>query len=144
MKFLLTTLIITTFLLNAAQAVPNPKMNQSQKQNTISTLLSGLKSENLGLKSSCAYMIGELKITEAIIPLMKILRENENVELRIAAALALYKIGTPMAIHAVKQSIRFDKSSRVSSLCATFYGEYQKNKIFDEEGNNDLVETARK
>jgi HEAT repeat protein len=144
MKLLITTLLITTFLLSSLNAAPNPKISKSNKQNTISSLMIGLKSDNLGLKSSSAYMIGELKMSEAIIPLMNILRENENEELRIAAALALYKIGTPMAIHAVKQSIRFDESTRVSTLCSAFYSEYLKIKFNDEEKNKDLVETARK
>lgn len=141
---LITTLLISAFLISSLMAEPNPKRNMENHQNTISSLMIGLDSDNLGLKSSSAYMLGELKISESIIPLMKILRENENEEIRIAAALALYKIGTPMAIHAVKQSIRFDESKRVSTLCSNFYNKYLHDKIDDGEINETLVETARK
>lgn len=141
---LIATILISAFLISSLIAKPNPKRNMQNHQNTISSLMIGLDSDNLGLKSSSAYMLGELKVSESIIPLMKMLRENENEELRIAAALALYKIGTPMAIHAVKQSIRFDESKRVSTLCANFYNEHLRDNFDDEEKNETLVETARK
>ena len=144
MKFLLITILLTCLLIGASYAEGNPKEVTKISQNTILSLENGLKSENLGLKSSCVYMLGELKVSNTVIPLMRILRENENDELRIAAALALYKIGTPMAIHAVKQSIRFDDSERVSKHCASFYYEYRKNKFSDEEKNDYAVKTARK
>ena len=144
MKFLATTLLLTSILIGGSFASGNPEVRTEIKQNTISSLIIGLNSENLGLKSSCAYMLGELQISTAVIPLMRILRENENDDLRIIAALALYKIGSPIAIHAVKQSIRFDDSERVSKHCASFYNEYLKNKIIDEEKNDYVVKTARK
>jgi len=133
LKSLLFALILTLAIVSTSFSAGNPKATLEIKQNTVSSLLIGLNSSNLGLKSSSAYMLGELKVTSAVIPLMRILHENENEDLRIAAALALYKIGTPLAINAVKQSVRFDNSERVCKLCASFYNEYQKNKLNDEE-----------
>jgi len=133
LKSLITALILTVTVVSASYSAGNPKATLEIKQNTVSSLMNGLNSENLGLMSSSAYMIGELQLTNAVIPLMKILREDKNEDLRIAAALALYKIGTPLAINAVKQSARFDNSQRVSKLCANFYYEHLKNKFADEE-----------
>jgi hypothetical protein len=144
MKFIATTLLLTSMLIGVSLASGNPEVRTEIKQNTISSLINGLNSENLGLKSSCVYMIGELKISTAVIPLMKILREDEKEDLRIVAALALYKIGSPMAINAVKQSIKFDNSNRVKKHCASFYNEYLKNKFIDEEKNDYVLKTARK
>jgi HEAT repeat protein len=147
MKFtanFLTFLLIASFSISTANVSAAPRTNSKINNNTISSLMNGLKSENLGLKTGCAYMIGELQISNAIIPLMKILREDKNEEVRIAAALALYKIGSPMAINAVKQSIRFDDSERVSKLCANFYNEYLKNKNNDEEKNDAIAKVAIK
>jgi len=92
--------------------------------NTVKSLIAGLESDNLGLKTSSAYMIGELEIKEAVIPLMKVLRNNENEQARIIAALSLYKIGSPTAIFAVKQASKFDKSERVRKMCFRFYADY--------------------
>ena len=144
MKLALTILFLTIIAIATLDASVIPKAKVKITQNTVSSLIEGLNSENLGLKSSSAYMIGELQLSKAVIPLMKILREDESDEMRIVAALALYKIGTPIAIHAVKQSIRFDDSERVSKLCANFYSEYLKIKLNDEEKNEDTVKTAVK
>lgn len=144
MKLTLTTLILTILAISSITASVVPKKNVKITQNTVSSLIEGLNSQNLGLKSSSAYMIGELQLTEAVIPLLKILHQNENEEMRIAAALALYKIGSSIAIYAVKQAIRFDESERVSKLCASFYSEFQKNKFSDEKMNIDAAKTALK
>lgn len=132
MRLTLTALILAIVAISSITASVIPKVNVKTTQNTIESLIEGLNSENLGLKSSSAYMIGELQLSKASIPLLKILHQDKNEEMRIAAALALYKIGSPIAIHAVKQAIRFDESERVSKLCASFYGEFQKNKFGDE------------
>lgn len=144
MKFILTLLLLMTFTMGTLDVSAKPKTKVNVTQNTVQSLIEGLNSENLGLKSSSAYMIGELQLSKAVIPLMKILHQDENEDIRIAAALALYKIGSPVAIHAVKQSIRFDDSERVSKHCASFYNEYQKNKINDEKINLDAAKTALK
>jgi hypothetical protein len=106
-----------------------PKPDQEINENTILSLLEGLSSDNLGLQTSCAYYLGELKVHSAVIPLMKILREDANEQARISSALALYKIGTPLSIFAVKQAIKFDESQRVSNLATNFYNEYLRNKL---------------
>lgn len=108
-------------------------------QNTVKSLLIGLQSENLGLKTSCAYMLGQLKVTEAIIPLMKILRNCDCEEARIAAALALYKIGTPLSINAVKQARTFDESKRVNRMATNFYFDYLRNKTGNPENPDSLI-----
>jgi len=113
-------------------------------ENTVKSLLEGLESENLGLKTSCAYMIGELKLTEAIIPLMKLLREDESEKVRISAALALYKIGTPMSIYAVKQAAKYDSSERVVKLAYGFYNEFLRNKMSCDEKYEDSTHVASK
>lgn len=144
MKLTLTALILTILAISSITASAVPKKNVKITQNTVSSLIEGLNSQNLGLKSSSAYMIGELQLTVAVIPLLKILHQDENEEMRIAAALALYKIGSPIAIYAVKQAIRFDESERVSKLCASFYSEFQKSKFSDEKMNIDATKTALK
>lgn len=144
MKLTLTILLLITIAITTPEFLAKPKIKAKITENTVSSLMEGLNSENLGLKSSSAYMIGELQLSKAVIPLMKILREDESDEMRIVAALALFKIGTPLAIQAVKQSIKFDDSERVSKLCANFYGEYLKSKLNDEEINKDAAKTALK
>ena len=102
--------------------------NEKQQDRTIQSLLIGINSENLGLKSSCVYMLGELKVSEAVIPLMKILKDQNDEELKIVAALALYKIGDGRGIYAIKKSVQFEQNERVKKICDLFYKSYQGKK----------------
>lgn len=131
MKHFTKFLVLTIFLLvlSSTTFAGDGKSEANDKESTIASLMEGLTSDNLGLKASCAYMLGELKVTEAIIPLMRILHNDVNEELRISAALALYKIGTPISIYAVKQAGRFDESERVNKLAQNFYTEYLREKL---------------
>ena len=144
MKKLVSVTTLILLLIVIPNTVAKPGFTSAIKQSTVESLMIGLKSENLGLRNSSAYMIGELKLSKAVIPLLKILHTEKNEESRISAALALYKIGSPIAIHEVKQAVRFDDSERVSKLCANFYNEYLKNKFYDEEINEVAAKIALK
>ncbi len=126
-KFLALSVLL--LVLSSTTFAGDDKSEADVKESTIASLMEGLTSDNLGLKASCAYMLGELKVTEAIIPLMRILHNDVNEELRISAALALYKIGTPISIYAVKQAGKFDESERVNKLAQNFYADYLREKL---------------
>ncbi len=94
-------------------------------------LMNGLASDNKGVRESAAYMLGEEKITAAVVPLMQMLRENEEESTRIVAALALCRIGDPRGVYAVRQAARFDDNQRVRTLSAWFYNQYVRPGSFD-------------
>jgi len=132
-----TILLLIITLSTTAFAGDNSTKKHEYTQNTVSSLIEGLKSDNTGLKTSCAYLLGELKVTEGVIPLMRLLRNDECEQVRISAALSLYKIGTPISIFAVKQAIRFDESERVNKLAAKFYYDYlRSNQRADVKGKD--------
>jgi hypothetical protein len=112
--------------------------NISTKEACIKTLLEGLNTENRGLQAGCTYMLGELCCDRGVITLLDILHNNPSEELRILAALSLYKIGDSRGIYAIKQSIKFDESERVSRLCDKFYRAYMQKE------NSSRVEVAAK
>jgi HEAT repeat protein len=93
-------------------------------------LLRGLDSDNLGLIEGSANMLGELKSSKAVIPLMKLLRDGEQESTRIVAALALCQIGDERGLYAVKRATQFDGSERVAQRCAWFYNSYAKAGTF--------------
>ena len=91
-------------------------------------LIIGVKTENLGLKVSASYYLGERKSSSGVIPLMHVLRNDESPEARIMAALSLFKIGDERGIFAVKRAIEFDKNEQVRNMCAIFYQMYISEK----------------
>ncbi len=123
-------------LLLAACALPAMAADKAKDQADtrhsaeIASLLAGVNSDNMGLKESAACMLGDLKCTEAVIPLMRMLHEGKDETTRIVAALALSKIGDARGIYAVKQAVRFDSSPKVQETCAWFYNRYVSPDTF--------------
>ena len=89
--------------------------------NSIESLMIGVESENMGLKTSSASVLGQFKTSKAVIPLMKDLKENNDERVRLQAAVALWKIGDPRGIYAIKQAVKFDESERVKRICSILY-----------------------
>jgi hypothetical protein len=116
--------IFSILLTFTAFAVDKPELSE----NTIKSLMNGINSENFGLRISCAEMLGEYKVTEAVNNLLGMLHSEETEEARIVAALSLYKIGTGKALYALKRAAIFDESTRVRKLCAGFYRNYKMNE----------------
>lgn len=110
------------------------------------TLLEGLQTSNQGVREGSAYMLGELKSTKAVIPLMKILRNGETESCRIVAALALCRIGDARGLYAVKQATHFESSERVAQRAAFFYNSYVKPGAFEFAvvGSPDATEMAKR
>lgn len=104
------------------------EVNTNQKANTYSTIelnrLIGLQSDNEGLRISCAFNLGEMKSSNAVLPLMKILRESDSYEEKIIAALSLIKIGDPQGAYMVGRVSQFADDPKVRYFCEKFYNAY--------------------
>lgn len=98
----------------------------TKENNVEENLIVGLNSDNLGLKTSSAYMLGEYGTSKSINSLLKVLKSGNTEEERISAAMALVKINTEQSMFAVKQNAKFDDSERVRKLCALFYNQSLK------------------
>ena len=96
----------------------------------VTNLLIALESANTGLKETAAFILGELKCTKAVIPLMRILHDAKDESSRIVAALALSRIGDSRGVYAVRRAVEFDSSPRVQKTCAWFYNEYVRPESF--------------
>ena len=134
MKLYITLLLLLFFVFVSfgTAAEPVKETNTINRDLAIQNLLIGLDSDNIGLTSSSAFYLGELSSTEAVIPLMKMLRNAEQEELRISAALALLKIGDERGIYAIKRAIIFDESKRVNDMCEKFYNAHLYDKYSSE------------
>ncbi len=134
MKLSITLLLLLFFVFVSFGATLEPvkETNTINRDLEIQNLLIGLDSDNIGLTYSSAFYLGELSSTEAVIPLMKMLRNAEQEELRISAALALLKIGDERGIYAIKRAIIFDESERVCDMCEKFYNSYLYDKYSSE------------
>jgi hypothetical protein len=139
MKSRIALFAVSLLLLLSFQILPQEiAVQNTSKDACVKTLLEGLQTENRGLKAGCTYMLGELCCDRGVITLLDILHNCSSEELRILAALSLYKIGDSRGIFAIKQSIKYDESDRVSRLCEKFYRSYIQKE------SNETVEVATK
>jgi HEAT repeat protein len=90
--------------------------------------LQGVNSDNMGLRVSATYYLGERESGKAVIPLMNVLHTDKAPEARIMAALSLYKIGDQRGIYAIKGAMTEDSNQWVRSMCKIFFEMYQANQ----------------
>lgn len=125
---ILFSVSLTILLFTQTLSQEIDEKNFPQKENCIRTLIQGLNSDNPGLRAGCIYMFGKLCCDRSVVALLDILHSDPSEELRILAALSLYKINDSRGIFAIKQAIRFDNSERVRRLCERFYKAYLQRK----------------
>lgn len=95
------------------------------EEDIVLNYLAGVKTDNLGLKVSAAFYLGERQSQKAVIPLMNVLKSDPNPEARIMAALSLYKIGDERGLFAVQRAVDYDQNEQVRKICKIFYQMYQ-------------------
>lgn len=103
-----TLIIILVFISSTFFA-----LTDSQKEN----LLIGIKSDNIGLRTSCAYYIGKYNVDEGIIDLLRMLKEGKTPNERILAANCLVNMDSKRGIYAIKRASHFDESEQVRRYC---------------------------
>lgn len=123
--FNIFVVLFTVSLLTSSVEAKNwpdiPDAYKAKYEQIEANLLVGLKSDNFGLRLSCAYYLGEIKSQNAVIPLMALLRNNNTDEERIMAALALAKIDSEKGLYTVRRVGELDENNRVRKLCCRFY-----------------------
>ncbi len=111
----------------------DPQQSKTKYAVIEANYLEGLKSNNMGLRISCAYFLGELKSRKAVVPLMKMLSNEEHEGARIMAAWSLIKIGDPKGIILVRQNSENCDCTSVKCWCDYLYKHYvmhQEGKLF--------------
>ena len=91
--------------------------------------LDGVVSDNEGVRASAAMYLGYLKCDKAVLPLMKMMRDEKSEESRIIAALALIRIGNAQGVYMVGRTSLFNSSDRVKRVAEKFYNQFTYGKI---------------
>jgi len=105
-------LVLTVLLCSVLLAAPSEDKEYDQY------LINALQDENVGIRTSAAQLLGERKVVEAVKPLVKMLKTEENTSARIVVAMALYQIGDEKATEALKEAATKDKSKTVRRVVA--------------------------
>lgn len=82
-------------------------------------LLKSLNDENIGIRTSAAQILGERRVSEAVDPLIKMLKSEQQYSARIVAALALFSIGDKKAIPELQKLAKSDENKSVRTVTAS-------------------------
>lgn len=127
---LLKTLFLATLVLFASVTAQTPDQDTNTKAEE--NLLVGVNSDNEGLRISSAYFLGEFHLEKGVIPLMKMLRDDNNPGARLMAALSLVKIGNEQGVYMVKRTAQFNTNERVRRMSDKLYYAYLLQKYIKE------------
>ena len=130
----LAVLFFALIAVQAAQA-QSAEFTVEKKSAIVDNLTVGIKSENTGLHTSASFVLSDLvndgylnaeDASKALIPLLKLLKNGETEEVRIAAALALYQLGDEIGIYQLRGVGKYDDNEKVAIVCKNLYYTYHK------------------
>lgn len=126
---LLALIVVPVMSLNAEE------LPKEKKVAAVDNLTVGITSDNSGLRTSSANVLSNL-ITDAyledsdarkaMIPLLEMLDKGKTDCERIAAAVALYKLGNGIGIYRLRGVALFDDNEKVSKVCKNLYYTFHK------------------
>lgn len=118
MKNITKVIVFTIFVFSTSSLLfakdLSTKTSRLKYEQIEKTLLHGLNSNNLGLKISCAYMLGEIKSQNAVPELTELINNVDNDKARLTAILALLKIASRESNVVLNQN---ESNSEISQLC---------------------------
>lgn len=107
------------------------------KPNELGNLISGLNSENEGLRKNCTYLAGKYRIQEATDHLIANLKKDIDADTKILTVLVLYRIGDEKGIKAVEDLYKNAENKKVEKfaklICEQYY--YLDNDKFAPNDN---------
>jgi hypothetical protein len=125
------TIITLLFIAVTVVYAEDPYLPANANQELIEdNLLIGLNSDNDGLRYSCALMLGDIKSSRSVIPLMKVLKQCDNLKLKTVAAWALCNIGDARGTYAVKREVELNDCFKTKLVCAWYYEHMVKQGSF--------------
>ncbi len=91
----------------------------------VGNLLTGIRSDNLGLRRSAIYLSGLYGVTETVPALIEQLKKEENADVKVLTALVLYRLEDPKGIEAVEELYRKDDNIRVKRMSKAILDEFK-------------------
>lgn len=133
MKYLIV--IYLALVLIPITTITAGDLNKDKKSAVVDNLTVGITSDNSGLRTSSANVLTNLitnayledsDARKAMIPLLEMLDKGKTDCERIAAAVALYKLGNGIGIYRLRGVALFDDNEKVSTVCKNLYYTFHK------------------
>ena len=106
---------------DAGDTISDKVLNYAEKNlsNTLGRYNSDYNLSAVEVIYDLKRMYPDMSFNKAVIPMMRILRNHDDQNVRVMAAMLLQQIGDGRGTWAVKEAARFDDSKLVRHVCAT-------------------------
>ena len=101
---------------------------EKQFANFIANLSVAIQAENTGLRKSAVYLAGLYSLNEVVPVLVSQLEKENNSDIKILIALALYRMEDPIGMEAVDKLYRNESNGRVKRMSKAIVDEF-RNKF---------------
>jgi len=123
-------LLLTIFLLSSAAIAQKQSIGDvTTNEHALNNLITGIQSENDGLKRSSIYFAGKYRIAEVENILINQLQKEDDPSTRILIALVLYEMGSIEGLLVVQRLAQNDDNERVRRMATHIYNEYLINDL---------------
>lgn len=132
MKNLRLSFVVLFVLFLFSTALPESPIKSSTKlsENSINAILNGINSDNYGLRTSAAFVAGEVKCDKAVLPLLAMLKSDTSNKARIVAAVSLYKLGDSRGMYIIKKLAKNEDCTELRKVCNDIIKDnYRKTKM---------------
>ena len=128
-------IVLLALLLAPTLSAQVTELSVEKKSVIVDNLNAGIVSDNTGLKTSAAVVLSDLieesylqstDASKVMIPLLRMLEKGKTDEERIAAAVALFRLGNSIGIYRLRGIAVFDDNKKVADVCKNLYYSYHK------------------
>ena len=134
----LSLVVFTAAAFSQQVQVKNSSMNnpyiadkdytEKQFANFVANLSVAIQAENSGLRKSAIYLAGLYSLNEVVPVLVSQLEKENNSDIKILIALALYRMEDPIGMEAVDKLYRNESNGRVKRMSKAIVDEF-RNKF---------------
>ena len=133
MKNLKKSLLAAVLIMFAFVNINAADQESSRAQKATGNLITGIKSENDGLKRSAIYFAGKYKVTETSNALVEQFDKEKDPRTKILIAHSLFRMNDDEAMKKIYILSSKDSNERVKRLTAAIYETYKLDKYNLEE-----------
>lgn len=109
----------------------------------IAMLIEGIKSDNIGLMKSAAFLAGKYRVKETVPALIEKLNSNLDDNCKVLIALSLFMIGSEEGIEAVFNLASSQPDSNLNHIYGTIYNEFVKSVDINDPFISSIVDAKR-
>jgi len=127
--YFLTVLILFVLLFTESFAQVQKVSDITKSKNALENLITGIKSENEGVRESSIYIAGQYRLIDTEEALISQLKIEKKSDIKVLIGLALFRMNSEKGMKEMQVLARSDSDSKVRRMSYAIYNEYQVKNL---------------